>query len=87
VHPVSTALFLLGYGLAMPIMFRLIHVIAVQHRLAFLGHQIGMVLALLGWALRGRVLMAIIHGIWLIATRIWFATSARRSEAQAEAEA
>ena len=83
----STALFLLGYGLAIPILFRLVHIVAVQHRLAFLGHQIGMVLALLAWALKGRVVMAVLHGVWLIVARIWFATSARRSRTKAEAGA
>lgn len=68
----STALFLLGYGLSLPIVFKLVAIIANQHRVAFAGHQIGMALALLGWLINGRVAMAVIHGLWLIGARIWF---------------
>ena len=80
-HPVSTALFLLGYGLALPIVFRLVHIIAVQNRLAFLGHQLGMVIALLGWIISGRVAMAVIHGLWLIGARLWFLMGGRQAPA------
>ncbi|MCP3992897.1 MAG: hypothetical protein GY724_27795 [Actinomycetia bacterium] len=83
-HPVSTALFLLGYGLALPIVFRLTRIIAAQHRLAFAGHQIGMTVALLAWALSGRVAMAVIHGLWLIVARLWFATGSRQAKAGIE---
>ena len=71
-HPVSTALFLLGYGLALPIGMRLAAVVAAQHRLALAGHQIGVAIALLGWLLRGSVMLAVAHGLWLVAARIWF---------------
>lgn len=76
-HPVSTALFLLGYGLSLPIVFRLVSIIAQQQRLAFAGHQVGMAIALLGWILNGRVMMAAIHAVWIIAARIWFGTASR----------
>lgn len=77
-HPVSTALFIVGYGLALPILFRLVRIIAAQNRLAFAGHQIGMVIALLGWILNGRVMMAIIHGLWIIGARLWFGLGGRQ---------
>lgn len=71
-HPLSTALFLLGYGLALPIGARLATVVAGQNRLAMWGHQAGVLLAGVGWLLRGQVLMAVIHGAWLIGASIWF---------------
>jgi hypothetical protein len=72
VHPVSTALFILGYGLALPIGMKLGRMVAQQHRMALLGHQVGVILALLGWLLRGDLLLAAVHGVWLVGARIWF---------------
>lgn len=71
-HPVSTALFLLGYGLAVPIAMRMVSIVAAQHRLALTGHQIGVGLALLGWLLRGSIVIMVIHILWLLGVRIWF---------------
>jgi len=72
VHPVSTALFLIGYGLALPIALRMSAIVAQQHRLSFVGHQLGVGIALLGWALRGSVMIAVIHALWLVGVRVWF---------------
>ncbi|MGF1598290.1 MAG: hypothetical protein ACFCVK_15375 [Acidimicrobiales bacterium] len=77
VHPVSTALFLLGYGLALPIGLRMVPIVAQQHRLAFAGHQVGVVIVLVGWLLRGSVGIAVIHALWLVGARIWFSWAAR----------
>lgn len=71
-HPVSTALFLLGYGLALPIGLRMTAIVSQQHRLAFVGHQVGVAIALLGWVLRGSVVIALIHVVWLVGARVWF---------------
>ena len=71
-HPVSTALLLLGYGLGLPIVYRLVGIVGTQQRLAFAGHQIAMGIVLLGWLISGRLAMALIHGAWLIVARIWF---------------
>lgn len=81
-HPVSTALLLLGYGLSLPIVFRLVSIVANQQRVAFVGHQVGMSVALLGWLVSGRAAMAIIHGLWLVAARIWFGLAGRERAAQ-----
>lgn len=75
-HPVSTVLFLLGYGLALPIVARLTAAVAQQHRLAIIGHQVGMTIAAVGWLLRGRVVFALVHLAWMIGVRIWFAARA-----------
>jgi hypothetical protein len=72
VHPVSTALFLLGYGLALPIGMKMGRVVAEQQRTALAGHQIGVVIALVGWLLKGSVAFAVVHVIWLVAVRLWF---------------
>ncbi|MEZ5227222.1 MAG: hypothetical protein R2710_11245 [Acidimicrobiales bacterium] len=71
-HPLSTVLLLLGYGLSIPIVARLTQLKATRNRLAIVGHQVGMTLALIGWATRGRVAMAILHLLWMIGVRIWF---------------
>ncbi|MEM7273245.1 MAG: hypothetical protein AAF547_09220 [Actinomycetota bacterium] len=71
-HPVSTAFFLLGYGLSLPIATRLAAVVAGQHRLAMWGHQLGMVLAAVGWLLRGQVLVGVGHILWMTGAGIWF---------------
>lgn len=76
-HPISTALFIVGYGLSLPIAFRLISVVGQQQRLAFAGHQIGVAIALLGWLLTGRVAITVIHGLWLIGARVWFHLAGR----------
>lgn len=71
-HPVTTALFLLGYGLAIPIAMRMTSIVAQQHRLALAGHQIGVGVAFLGWLLRGSLMIAVIHVVWLAGVRFWF---------------
>lgn len=71
-NPIATALFLVGYGLALPIGARLPTVVADQHRLAMWGHQLGILIAALGWALRGRPIMAVIHLLWLALAGVWF---------------
>ena len=75
-HPVSTALFLVGYGLAIPIGLRMTTIVAHQQRLALTGHQVGVGLALLAWLLRGSITIAIIHVLWLVGVRVWFALGA-----------
>jgi hypothetical protein len=81
VHPVSTALFLVGYGLALPIGMRLGWVVRSQHRLALTGHQIGVGIAVVGWLLRGSIGLVIAHVAWLVAARIWFALGAAEEAA------
>lgn len=82
-HPVSTALFILGYALALPIAFRMSAVVAGRHRTALAGHQIGVVIALLGWLLTGRIWMVIVHAVWLIVARLWFIWGGNRASSQA----
>lgn len=77
-HPLSTVLFLAGYGLALPLAARLSAIIAARQRLAFAGHQVGVVVALIGWLARGSIVMALLHVVWAVAARIWFASSERR---------
>jgi hypothetical protein len=77
VHPISTALFLLGYGLALPIGARLQAVVAGRHRLAMWGHQLGILIAALGWALRGGLAMAALHLAWLALAGVWFGFAPR----------
>jgi len=81
VHPLSTVLFLAGYGLALPLAGRLAAIVAGQQRLAFAGHQVGVVIALFGWLLRGSFVMATLHLVWVVAARLWYATSERRRRA------
>ena len=82
-HPVSTALFLLGYGLALPIGAKLPVIIRQQRRVALAGHQIGVIIALCGWVLRGSLAMAVFHFLWLIVARLWFRYGAPDSTGEA----
>ena len=74
-HPISTALFLVGYGLALPIASRLATVVADQNRLAIWGHQLGVLIATAGWALRGAVAVAVVHLAWMAFVSVWFGFS------------
>ena len=80
-HPLSTVLFIIGYGLGLPVAVRMVSVVNGQHRLALAGHQIGMTIAGLGWLVRGSVTMAFAHLAWMVAVRIWFAGRARSASA------
>ena len=71
-HPLATALLIVGYGLAIPITTRLPTVVARQQRLAMWGHQAGILVATLGWLLRGTILVAAAHGLWLAIAYVWF---------------
>ncbi len=82
-HPLSTALFVLGYALALPVIARLGQVKASRNRLAIVGHQFGMTCALIGWALGGRLLMVGLHLAWMIGVRIWFGGPRSRPGEQA----
>jgi len=81
VHPLSTVLFLAGYALALPLAGRLTTIVAKQQRLAFAGHQVGVVIALLGWLVRGSFVMAMLHVVWVVAARLWYAKGERRERA------
>lgn len=72
-HPLSTALFILGYALALPIAGKMSTVVERQNRLAIFGHQAGIMLAALGWILRGAVFVAVGHVLWLVVAYSWFA--------------
>lgn len=74
-HPISTALFLVGYGLALPIATRLPTVVANQNRLAIYGHQLGLLIAAFGWVLRGGVVIAVLHLAWMAIASVWFGFS------------
>jgi hypothetical protein len=63
---------ILGYGLAMPILFRFSWVVERQHRLALLGHELGMLLAAAGWVARGQILVAVAHALWIVLANLWF---------------
>ena len=43
-HPLSTVLFLAGYGLALPLAGRIATIVGNQQRLAFAGHQVGVLI-------------------------------------------
>lgn len=71
-HPASSILFLIGYGLALPILFRLGSIVKKQNGLALVGHQLGLAIATTGWLLRSKPMIAAVHVAVMIAARIWF---------------
>ena len=77
-HPLSTVLFLAGYGLALPLAGRIATIVGNQQRLAFAGHQVGVLIALIGWLTRGAFVVATLHAVWVIATKIWYAMTERK---------
>jgi hypothetical protein len=81
VHPASTALLLLGYAMALPVLARFGRVLRGRHRMALFGHQIGMLLAASGWMLNRQTVLALLHLLWAITARMLaarFAPAARR---------
>lgn len=79
-HPVSTAFFLLGYGLSLPIATRLASIVASQQRLGLWGHQVGMLMAATGWILRGQALVMVGHLVWMIIAQVWFTLAGGRAK-------
>lgn len=72
VHPLSTALLLIGYGLVLPIGAKLPSVVHSRHRIALLGHQLGLLIAAGGWLLAGRTIVALAHALWFAMVRVWY---------------
>lgn len=83
VHPLSTALLLIGYGLSLPIGAKLPAVVRHQHRIALIGHQLGVLIVAAGWLLAGRTIIALTHALWFALVRLWFWHGRRRSAANA----
>ncbi len=71
-NPIGIALLLVGYALVVPIATKMRRVVESQNRLALSGHQLGIVLVCLGWAVGGRVQMIWIHLLWAVVAIIWF---------------
>lgn len=80
VHPLSTLLLLLGYGLALPIGARFRAIARKQSRVAFTGHQVGVGVATLGWAFRASLGLVVAHLVWLFAARLLFAWGQRERD-------
>lgn len=76
--PVSAILLIFGYGLGLPVLFRLGSVVRTGNRLAFGAHQLGISIATLAWLARGGYLIGTAHVIWLIGARIWYERERRR---------
>lgn len=64
--------------MALPLVARITTIVANQQRLAFAGHQAGVLVALVGWLARGAYVMAFIHALWAVAARIWYSSAERR---------
>jgi hypothetical protein len=82
VHPLSTALLLVGYGLALPLAGRLPAIVQQQQRLAMAGHQAGMMVAMIGWISRGGYVAGAAHAVVMIGVKIWFDHAGRRLDRQ-----
>ncbi len=71
-HPLSTALILLGSALWLPIAVKFSGVVRTGNRMAFIGNQAGVLIAMAGWLVSGRVWVAAVHAIWFAAAQGWF---------------
>lgn len=78
-HPLSTAVILLGSAIAVPIAFKFATVAKNGNRLAFAGHQTGVLVALLGWLLSGRISIGVGHAVWFAAAQGWYSWTNRRA--------
>ncbi len=70
-------LFLLGYGLAIPVLFRFSTIIEKRNSLGLFGHQLGVIIAGIGWALRGKLIVMLLHLVWIVVAKIWFSMAAK----------
>ena len=86
-HPLSTALLLIGYGLSLPIGAKLPAVVHSRHRIALVGHQLGVLIVTGGWLLAGRTVIAVAHASWFVVVRVWFWYGGRRSAVDASTAA
>ena len=68
----STLLFLIGYGLVVPIAAFRSRIKPKMLATAFGGHQLGLGIAALGWLLRSNVWVAAAHVAWAVVARVWF---------------
>lgn len=68
-HPISTLLLLVGYGLAIPLLLRARTLTGRFRRLGLVGHQLGVLVAALGWAVRSRPVLAVAHLVWAMVAR------------------
>jgi len=78
-------LILLGSALAVPIALRYASVASHQNRLAFVGHQLGVVLAIVGWSLSGRLWVGFGYAVWFAGAQAWFSWAGRASRRKARA--
>ncbi len=63
---------MLGYSLAIPIGSKLPEVIRTRNKLALTGHQVGVIIAGLGWLVGARTPLVWMHLIWLLVASIWY---------------
>ncbi len=78
-HPLSTIMLVLGYFAAIPLATQIVSIVMKQRRIAMVGHQAAFLVVALGWTLRKWVYVALIHGMWLVGTRLWFEIIRRRT--------
>ena len=81
-HPVSTLLLVIGYGLALPVALRAGRIPTRLRRLGLAGHQMGMIIAALGWAVRSNVVLAVVHLVWALVAKIVITWMLRRQMAE-----
>ena len=79
-NPVALALFLAGYGFALPVLTRWNRLPAKYKAHALTGHQFGIMLAAVGWLVRGRALIAGVHIAWLIVARFTLGRQLRHTK-------
>ncbi|MFT7599918.1 MAG: hypothetical protein ACI8TP_002856 [Acidimicrobiales bacterium] len=80
-HPASTLLFLLGYSLVLPVVFKRAALNPKRLKLALAGHQLGLALAALGWVIKGRVWIAVAHLAWAVVAKVWYQSQLKHAAA------
>ena len=79
VQPVPVLLCLLAYPPFLLTLARWRDIVRSRARMAALGHQVTGIVVVVAWLLAGRPVFAVIHAVWLVIARLWFAAGAGRA--------
>jgi hypothetical protein len=69
---VSTALFAVGYPVAIVVIARWVPVVREQRRAWFVAHQLAVAAIVAGWALRQRWPAASVNAAWFVVAAVWY---------------
>jgi hypothetical protein len=81
--PLSIALFVVGYPVAIAVILRWFRVVRERMAVWFAAHTLAVGAIVLGHAVNGRAQGVITNGAWLVISVLWYALRPKRAEAPA----